>query len=363
MVVDLESVPAPTKKKIRRYLLLLLFMGLAVYFFLPQLTAMQYALQVVSTLRVPFVLLAVGAQALSYLGSGYLLRSVVNPGSRTVSLIDGALVTAGANSVGTLGGGVLGTAGMTYLFLRRRGVNRGVAGLCSWFPIYLNDTVLALLSLAGLLILTFLKKSSGLLAAGFTFVSLTLGAAIGLLVWCLSHREKLPSIAIALAGFFAKFRRKPLDHSRIETTVRHLLEGWDALVLGGWHGPVLGAVLNTGFDMLTLRFLFLAAGLHVNPAVLVAGYGVPQLLGKLTVILGGIGVVESGMAGLYTIMGVPKTGAIVVVLGYRLLSFWLPTLIGVVLVPYLGRSGSTPTQTESPGSGRNSVPSEGRPRR
>jgi len=52
-------------------------------------------------------------------------------------------------------------------------------------------------------------------------------------------------------------------------------------------------LLNTGFDMLTLAFLFLAAGHGVNIAVLVAGYGVPQLLGKLTVILGGIGVVEA----------------------------------------------------------------------
>jgi hypothetical protein len=51
--------------------------------------------------------------------------------------------------------------------------------------------------------------------------------------------------------------------------------------------------------------------------VLVAGYGVPQLLGKLTVILGGIGLVESGMVGLYAILGIPKTGAVVVALGYK----------------------------------------------
>jgi len=66
------------------------------------------------------------------------------------------------------------------------------------------------------------------------------------------------------------------------------------------------------------------------------------LLGKLTVILGGIGVVESGMVGLYTILGVRDAGAIVVVLGYRLVSFWLPTLVGIALVPYLERPANKP---------------------
>ena len=55
--------------------------------------------------------------------------------------------------------------------------------------------------------------------------------------------------------------------------------------------------------------------------MLVAGYGVPQLLGKLTVILGGIGVVESSMVGLYTVLGVPNAVAIVAVLGYASFRF------------------------------------------
>lgn len=58
--------------------------------------------------------------------------------------------------------------------------------------------------------------------------------------------------------------------------------------------------------MLTLGFLFWAAGYRVGVAVLVAGYGIPQLLGKLTVILGSIGVVEATMAGLYTLLGAPN---------------------------------------------------------
>jgi uncharacterized protein (TIRG00374 family) len=331
-----DPVFLPPKRKLRRHLFLLLFVGVALYFLLPRLAAMQHGLALLSRLNIPFVILAVAAQALSYLGNGYLIRSVVKVQSNPVSVFQGALMTLAANSVGTLGGGALGTAGMTYLWLRRRGVNRGAAGLGGWIPILLNLAVLALVSLAGLFVLIYLRKSSTVLAAGLAMVLFVLLLGLGTLLWCLTHRERLHGLATGIAKFIAKIRRKPVDHSKIESVVVHLLEGWDALVRGGWRTPVLGAVLNTGFDMLTLGFLFSAAGYRADASILLAGYGLPQLLGKSTVILGGAGVVETGMVALYVILGVPRAIAIVAVLGYRFLSFWLPTLIGIPLVPYLG---------------------------
>jgi hypothetical protein len=333
---DIDARHLLPKRKLRRNLLLLLFVGVALYFFLPRLAAVQHALAVLLGLNIPFVLFAVAAQVLSYLGCGYLLRSVVKVASKPVSVLDGALVTLAANSVGSLGGGALGTAGMTYLWLRRRGVNRGAAGLGGWIPIFLNLAALAWVSLGGLCVLIYLRKSSTVMAAGLAVVMLVLLAGLGTLVWCLTHREKLHGLATGIAAFMTKLRRKPVDHSKIEIAVAHLLEGWDALVQGGWRKPALGAVLNTGFDMLTLGLLLWAAGYRVGVAILLAGYGVPQLLGKATVILGGAGVVETGMVALYVILGVPRAIAIVAVLGYRLLSFWLPTLIGIALVPFLG---------------------------
>jgi uncharacterized membrane protein YbhN (UPF0104 family) len=145
-------------------------------------------------------------------------------------------------------------------------------------------------------------------------------------------------MAMGITGFIARLRHKAQDRPAAEAAVGRLLGGWDALLQGGWHGPALGALLNTGFDMLTLAFLFSAAGHDVNIAVLVAGYGVPQLLGKLTVVLGGIGVVEATMIGLYGTLGVPRPIGVVVVLAYRLPSFWLPTLVGIALATYFEHS-------------------------
>jgi uncharacterized membrane protein YbhN (UPF0104 family) len=41
---------------------------------------------------------------------------------------------------------------------------------------------------------------------------------------------------------------------------------------------LLGAIANIGFDMLTLYFLFVAAGHNVSLGILFAGYGLPLML-------------------------------------------------------------------------------------
>lgn len=101
----------------------------------------------------------------------------------------------------------------------------------------------------------------------------------------------------------------------------------------------LGLLVVLGLAVhLTLFFLFLAAGHSVSPGVLLSGYGLPLLLGKAAfVVPGGVGVVEGSMAILYDGLGVPDSITVVVVLGYRLISFWLPNLAGFPLAAYLQR--------------------------
>jgi uncharacterized protein (TIRG00374 family) len=76
------------------------------------------------------------------------------------------------------------------------------------------------------------------------------------------------------------------------------------------------------------------------------GYGLPLILGKMAFIIpGGVGVIETAMVGLYTEVGVPSSTAVVVVLIYRLISFWLPLIIGFIIIPILqGRRRHLPSQ-------------------
>jgi len=94
--------------------------------------------------------------------------------------------------------------------------------------------------------------------------------------------------------------------------------------------------------MLTLYFLFIAAGYNVSPAVLFAGYGLPFILAKLAFLFpGGLGVIEGSMVVLYDSLQVPNSISVVVVLGYQLLSFWMPTLLGFAATAYLSRKSTS----------------------
>jgi len=135
--------------------------------------------------------------------------------------------------------------------------------------------------------------------------------------------------------------------SSTDSWLNGLFETWELMLHGGWRGPALGAGLNVLFDMLTLYLLFIAAGHPVSPGILLAGYGLPLLLGRVAFFIpGGLGVVEGTMVALYTGMGVPNSISVVVVLSYRLLSFWMPLLIGFLLIGYLEKNPIQDSDTE-----------------
>ncbi|MPN44816.1 hypothetical protein SDC9_192383 [bioreactor metagenome] len=91
--------------------------------------------------------------------------------------------------------------------------------------------------------------------------------------------------------------------------------------------------------MLTLYFFFIAAGHPVRLSILLVGYGFPILLGKTAFLIpGGVGIVESTMAALYTGFGIPGPIVVVVILSYRMFSFWIPTIIGFPIAYYLKKA-------------------------
>jgi len=92
---------------------------------------------------------------------------------------------------------------------------------------------------------------------------------------------------------------------------------------------LLGALAYWGFDIAVLGACFHAFGTAVPVAVLVVGYFLGTL-GSLLPLPAGIGGVEGGMIGAFVAFGAHPGDAIVAVLAYRAISFWLPTLPGIV---------------------------------
>ncbi len=100
---------------------------------------------------------------------------------------------------------------------------------------------------------------------------------------------------------------------------------------------LVGALIYWGFDIAVLGFSFRAFGNVLPVAVLIMGYFLGTL-GSLLPLPGGIGGVEGGMIGAFAAFGVPGGQAVVAVLAYRAISFWLPTLPGIA--GYLSLRGS-----------------------
>ena len=102
-----------------------------------------------------------------------------------------------------------------------------------------------------------------------------------------------------------------------------------AVELVGERRPgLLGAIAYWGFDIAALGCSFRAFGGHPAVAVLILGYFLGTL-GSLLPLPGGIGGVEGAMIGVFVAFGIGGGQAIVAVLAYRGISFWLPTLPGV----------------------------------
>jgi len=101
---------------------------------------------------------------------------------------------------------------------------------------------------------------------------------------------------------------------------------------------VLGAVAYWGFDIGALWASFRAFGHSPPGAVLVAGYYVGTV-GSALPLPGGIGGVEGGMIGAFLGFGVKAPLATIAVLAYRTISYWLPTIPGVIAYLRLRHGG------------------------
>ena len=91
---------------------------------------------------------------------------------------------------------------------------------------------------------------------------------------------------------------------------------------------VLWAAANWLLDAASL-FVFLAAFGHIeNPDGLLVAYGLAYVLAAIPLTPGGLGIVEGVLVPSLVGFGTTRSIAIVAVIGYRLVNFWLPIPVG-----------------------------------
>jgi glycosyltransferase 2 family protein len=322
-----------------RNILMLVILGAGIHLILPQVHVLRTSWQVLASMSWWIVGLAFLAQALSYLGSGYMLQGFLEITRQEINLWLAALVVIGANSIGMVAGGTVGVSAAIYRWTGgSQGSMKGATLASLLSPLFINF-ILTLVSIFGLVHLILAHSLTRAQALGFSLTPLILALTLTSVILAVRYREPAVRAVLWVSRHLGRLRRKPFNPHPIQQEAEELFAALDELLHGAWQKPAFGAFLSVLFDMLTLYCMFLATGYHISASVLMAGYGLPLLLGKAAFILpGGIGIVESSMALLYNGLGVPQQTTVIVVLGYRLISFWLPSIAGFPVGAFLERS-------------------------
>lgn len=316
---------------VRRMVLAGIFIVLALggfYFLLPKLAGLN---QTWGQLRRgdPFWLaLAAALEMLSIAGYAVLFRTIFSRGiPRLTWRVSLEIPLAGIAAIRLLAAAGAGGVAVTVWALRRAGMPartiacRMVASYVVQYSVYLGAIIICGL---GLWVGLFAGQAPFVLTVIPALLSLggvILVASMGLVPQDFERRLKdLARRSGRGAQFAARFATAPATlGSGVRTALKLVREHRFGL---------LGALAYWGFDIAVLGLSFRAFETFVPGAVLVLCYFLGTL-GSLLPLPGGIGGVEGGMIGAFVAFGVPGSRALIGVLAYRAISFWLPTLPGV----------------------------------
>ena len=336
---EVESLEEESRKagptKYIRWVVIFVLLGLAVHLIIPQLGSLHESAKVLRTLKPWAVGLAILSEILSYVALGYMMRRIVGLTGQVLTLHRGFGVTLASGAVGLVAGGLVGIGGSSYRWLRDADIRPEGALLAGWLPTLLNAMTIAVFALIGMVELVILQDLSVALWIAFGLSLAFLVTIAGAVFWASGHRDAAKKRLCKVQERFARLRKKEPQPEKLMATVDRLFDAFHILKTRGWKGPVIGAVLGVILDMGCMFWLFVAARHPLTPGKLLSGYALPLLIGKVAVIPGGIGIVEGAMVALYHGFGVPTATAVLVVLAYRVIAFWMPNLLGFGIIPLL----------------------------
>jgi uncharacterized membrane protein YbhN (UPF0104 family) len=317
-------------KRLRRRLLELAALGVAVGVFVLTGPGLGHLRRDVEHASVGWLILGIGLEALSALSYVVIFRAVFCPRMPWRLSYQFGMSEEGANSVLSVSGA--GGLALGAVALKRGGMGAEEIGRKTVALFFLTS----LPNVAGVIVFAALY-TTGVLGhvpdAGLTYGFGAAALAATLLVLALPRllgtRDDTP--AAAHPGRIAAARR--FARSSLRVGVRDAT----LLVRRRSAGVLSGALGTMVFDMAVLGVCFLAFGHSPPLGVLVLGYLIGQLGGNLPT-PGGIGGVDLGLVGMFTLYHQPLAVSTAAVLTYHAISLWVPGLLGSVAFLELRRT-------------------------
>ena len=324
----------------RRPLLMVVALGVVVAFVLavlPQIAGFGTTLHRLRHGNKSWLLAGVLLESLSVIGYMALFRLVFScQGVRIGWRASYEITMAGTIATKVFAAAGAGGVALTAWALRAAGLKaRTVARRLMSFEVLLYTVFMASLLVFGLGLVNGLLPGRAPLA----LTVLPAGFASAVIALALAIKAVPDDIERRLSGLARESPRGRRLLARLSTVPRTLHEGIDtALEVVRHPRPgLLGAVAYWGFDIATLWATCRAFGVAPPVAVVVMGYFIGQLANVIP-LPGGVGGVEGGMIGALIAFGLNGSVAVLAVLAYRAISFWLPIIPGAVAYFQLRRT-------------------------
>ncbi len=236
-------------------------------------------------------------------------------------------------------GGVGGFTARVYL-LKKKGVSYSDTVVVSIIHTFIMNVILMLFVLIGFATLIAQKQMRT-----YNFIISSLLIFVALYTTYLAFKsvvnrkfrenwiDRIARWTNKLHSFFSTKGADLIETGGLKSFKAEFNQGMELMGLkkGELKAPVLYIFLDWIGCLLTLYFCFLAIHYFIHPEVLVVGFAVGLFASILSLIPGGLGVMEGSMAAVYYSLTVPLEEAIVAVILYRLIYYVFPFLASLLV--------------------------------
>jgi len=308
------------------------------YLVLPQIAGARKALEVLGGVRPGYLVLGAVLEVLAVVAYSGLTRSVLPAAGRpsffTLLRID--TTTLGVSHI--VPGGAATAAAVRFRLLTTHGVSGSNAAFAAAVQGVGSAIVLNVLLWAGLVVSIPLRGFNPLYTAAAAAGAALLAGGVTAVLMLTRGQES------SVRGVRAVARHVPLlDPDTAERFVRSAAARLAELARdrGMLAQAVLWATLNWLLDAAALWVFVLAYGYRLGLDGLIVSFGLANVVAALPLTPGGLGLVEGVLVPTIVGFGAPRGIAVLGVVSYRLVNFWLP--IPVAALAYLSlRSSSAP---------------------
>ncbi len=287
-----------------------------------------------------FLVLAIVAQLGKYTAQGFGYRACFHVVGENIKFGTGLSMVFGAFFMNTIAPS-LNLAGTSLIVdtAYRRGVPAGKATSAAFLMQLCIDTgfVCIMLITFGVLSLT-VGLQPGWFLVGLLAVVLVGGLALVMILGGIKphlvERVLHPFVKL-IDRILVHFKRGPIDDTVSETI--HSFSGASKLIVKRPKRTLRAfscSLVASLCEICCFSFSGLAFGIY-SPAALVCGYVVATLFAMISIVPQGVGVVEAASLVSFGLFGIDGTTGMAAIMVYRGIVFWMPFIIGAVMVQIL----------------------------